>query len=58
MLGLEVADDVTAERRRSSRFIFVIRPFRPKVKTLRLPLSMRARASGHTDQDARARIAR
>jgi hypothetical protein len=28
------------------------------VKTLRLPLSMRARASGHTDQDARARIAR
>jgi hypothetical protein len=28
MLGLEVADDVTAERRRSSRFIFVIRPLK------------------------------
>ncbi len=29
MPGLEVADDVTAEHRRGSRFIFVIRPFCP-----------------------------
>jgi hypothetical protein len=28
MLGLELADDVTAKRRRSSLLAFVIRPFR------------------------------
>jgi hypothetical protein len=33
MLGLEVPDDVTAERRRGSRFIFDIRLYCPKVKT-------------------------
>jgi hypothetical protein len=31
MPGLELANDVTAEHRRSSRLIFVIRPFCPKV---------------------------